>query len=379
MKRRVLLIDPWGTANTSEYLNGLIYGLGSITDLTVFTNRHFILKVNANVDMHRVFFPKTEIMSQGILRKVLRGFEYIDGYRQIFKYLKTHNRYDVIHINWLLKYSLDVQYIKRLKQYSKKLVYTAHNVLPHINGEEYISQLDKIYAQCDQIILHGESLKKEFQKFFPKYVNKIYVQKHGCNLIPSIGYDESKVPKDIKVKISKYEKSYIFFGNVFYNKGPDRLVNLWDSSWNNSLLIIAGKRNGKYSQLDALKGKIEKSDNILELDGFIDENLLNYLIDKSIMILLPYRHASMSGVVFTAADFHKTILCTNVGALPEYLENGVDSFIVENNDQAIREKINEIRYYKKEDLMEMGNRLGKNINNKCSWKKITSRLVDECY
>lgn len=379
MKKKVLLIDPWGTSNTSEYLNGLIYGLGSVTDLTVFTNSYFNLKVDTNVDIHRVFFKKTEVMARTTLRRVLRGLEYIDGYRQIFKYLKRHDQYDVIHIDWLLMYSLDVKYIKKLKQYTKKIVYTAHNVLPHINGKEYISRLDKIYAECDKIILHGESIKKEFETYFPKYVDKIYIQKHGCNLSPSIGYDESKVPEDIKVKISKYEKLYIFFGYVFFNKGTDRLVNLWDPSWNDSLLIIAGRRDGEYPQLDALKDKIKKSDNILELNGFVDDNLLNYLIDRSVIILLPYRHASMSGVVFTATDFKKTILCTNVGALPEYLENGVDSFIVENNEQALKKKIDEIRFLKKEDLQEMGNRLANNISNKCSWKKIASRLVDECY
>ena len=56
MKLKVLLIDPWGTANTSEYLNGLIYGLSSVTELTVFTNTYFELKVESKADINKIFF-----------------------------------------------------------------------------------------------------------------------------------------------------------------------------------------------------------------------------------------------------------------------------------------------------------------------------------
>lgn len=376
---RVLLIDPWGTANTSEYLNGLIYGLSPITELTVFTNYHFKLKVTSSADIHRVFFKKTEMMNKGKCRRILRGQEYIEGYNQIFNFLKKHDKFDVIHINWLLKYSLDSIFLRKLKKYTNRLVYTAHNVIPHINGEKSIEQLRSIYGQCDRIVLHGEALKKEFKMYFPECVEKIYIQKHGCNLYPSIEYDESTVPDYIKERISKYDKSFVFFGNIYFNKGLDRLVDLWDTSWMNSLLIIAGRRNGEYPKLDALKNKIEKSDNILELNGFVEDNLLNYLIDKSVVILLPYRHASMSGVVFTAADFHKTVLCTNVGALPEYLENGVDSFVVDNDNQAIFEKLNDLRSVDNRFLKKMGDLLSDNIQSKCSWDVVASKLVHECY
>ena len=60
IKKKVVLIDPWGIASTSEYLNGLIYGLSSLVDLTVFTNYYFQLKIPSNVEIKRVFFKNTE-------------------------------------------------------------------------------------------------------------------------------------------------------------------------------------------------------------------------------------------------------------------------------------------------------------------------------
>ena len=55
--KRVLLIDPWGINNTSEYLNGLIYGLSELVELTVFTNTYFELKIpEVKCEIHRTFF-----------------------------------------------------------------------------------------------------------------------------------------------------------------------------------------------------------------------------------------------------------------------------------------------------------------------------------
>ena len=376
----VILIDPWGTANTSEYLNGLIYGLAPITHLKVFTNHYFKLKTPSRATIHYVFFRFTEKIPHNIFRKALRGIEYIIGYHKIIKFLRKNGSVDIIHINWLLNYKLDILFLRELKKYTKKIVYTAHNVLPHINGKKSLAQLKKVYSLCDQIILHGENIRNEFEKYFPTESHKIYIQKHGCNLHPDISYDEKEIEDGLKCKVNLFEKRYIFFGRIFWNKGLDRLVSAWHDDWNDTLLIIAGKIDDYYPELNQYREQIANATNILLLDEYVEDNTLNYLIDKSDIIVLPYRHASMSGVVFTAADFKKTILCTDVGALPEYLCNNDDSFIVDNTDAAIRIKLNYIHdYISKEQLLKMGVNLSINITSKYSWNIVADKLLAECY
>lgn len=379
-KPRVILIDPWGTANTAEYLNGLIYGLSPITELTVFTNHYFKLKVGASASIHKVFFPKSEKMKRNEYRKILRGWEYILAYRKIFRFLEGRPKYDAIHINWLLFYSLDIRFLQCLKRYTKKIVYTAHNVVPHVNGTRYLTKLGKIYGLCDKIILHGESVKQEFRQYFPEYVDKVYLQKHGCNLQPITAYDETKIASEIKEKIKGFDKIFIFLGNVFYNKGIDRVVKDWSAEWKDTLLIVAGKRGSEYPQLDELADKMRHTVNILWLDGYVEDNLLNYLITHSNLILLPYRHASMSGVVFTAADFSKPVLCTTAGAIKEYIVDGKDGFVVANEDKAIAEEIEFIiNNMANQQLQRMGENLHQDIIETCSWDKIMQKVVEECY
>lgn len=378
---KVLLVDPWGINNTAEYLNGLIMGLSQATQLSVFTNCLFELKVQSNAEIHRVFFPKSEKMRHGKFRSLLRGVEYVLGYERLIKYLKANREIDIIHFNWLLSYGIDIQYLKKIKAMGKKVVYTAHNVVPHYNlTNKKKEQLNTIYSLCDKIILHGEAIGEEFKEIFPEYMEKVYYQKHGCNIEPNTQYNMEKVPSELVEKVEEFRRLYLYFGKIFYNKGADRLINLWKPEWTSSLLVIAGRTEEEYGQLNELITKTEDCENILFLNEFISDDILNYLIDVSNMILLPYRHASMSGVVFTAADFEKPVLCTNVGALGEYLENGVDSYIVENDDACLGEKLDFIETeVSDEQLAQMGHKLHKNIQDKCDWKNVANQLVNDCY
>ena len=47
------------------------------------------------------------------------------------------------------------------------------------------------------------------------------------------------------------------------------------------------------------------------------------------LVVLPYLSASTSGILLTAYGFAKPVVATNVGCLPEYVENGVTGLLIE--------------------------------------------------
>ena len=375
---RVLVLDPWGVNGPSKYLNGLVYGLSESAEVYLFTNYYFKKTTNASFQVHNIFFKLSEKMKNGMARKLIRGAEYIIGYLKIFCFLKKMKEFDVIHINWLLMYNMDVLFLKRLHRYCKKIVYTAHNVEPHIEGERYKTELDRIYQEVDKIVLHGEGIKNEFMHIFPKYSEKVYLQHHGADIGVDTKYNISKVPIDIQKKITDCHKVYLFIGSLFYNKGIDRVIPFWDKVTKNSLLIIAGKAENSYKEFYTAKGNYS-GNHILFLDYYIPDNLLNYLANNADVLLLPYRHASMSGVVFTAADFSKPIVCTKTGSIHEYVNENM-AFIVDNKTDALQSIIQTIdSNYSKEELKRMGECLKAHIQDICNWKNIGKKLVEECY
>jgi glycosyltransferase involved in cell wall biosynthesis len=332
----------------------------------------------------KVFFPLSEKMSDGKLRKVIRGLEYINSYKAIFNYLKKKGYVDIIHINWLLFYSLDIRFIRRLKKYCRKLVYTAHNAVPHVMGDKSTFQLEKIYECADTVIIHGKTLEMKWSLSFlarkRSYIFKSTDVFSGKPKIPN-GVDDFDAKKtEILSRASQYKRVAIFFGAIFPNKGVDRLVHCWlQKRPADSLLIVAGKCSSVYPELEAVTCEMAEKNNMIYLDGFVDDAYLNKLISISDIIFLPYRHASMSGVVFTAAQFRKTLLCTKVGALPEYLESESDSFICENDDAAFGEAVMRVLNVDKTTLMHMGEKLHDNINRKCDWTAICNGLVNNVY
>lgn len=375
---KVLIIDPWGTDNTAEYLNGLIYAVSKYADVTVYTNYGFALESNCTCTVVRKFFKYSDYLQDGKIRKIVRGLEYIKSYMDIVK-IVLMNRYDVIHINWLLMYKIDKFFLRNIKRWNKNIVYTAHNVVPHLNGEKYISDLKTIYSLVDKIIVHGDCIKNEFYTYFPESIDKVFIQHHGANLRSKNTFDKSLVDEKIVNQVENFERVYICFGKQFYNKGTDRLIKIWNESNIKSLLVIAGKINEEYT---VLKEQIKNCDNnnIVILDYYIDDNTLNYLIDRSSIILIPYRHASMSGVVFTAADFKKTVLTTNVGSIPEYLHPGEDSIVCGNNTREIKEAIIWLETNTTNDeLASKGRKLHENIEDNFSWENMGNHIVNNIY
>ncbi len=378
---KVLLINPWGIKNDEYYTSGFVFGMNRYVDLSVVSNYYYNGQ-KPNGKLYNYFFKVSEHMKRSRYRSLIRGIEYVYTWNKIINLAKT-THYDVIHFHWLLMYDIDLVYLKRIKKYCDKLILTAHNILPHIDGEKSLSKLQKIYDIFDIILVHGEAIKKEFMTYFPEYIDKVQIQFHGeyfGQSKESCNNTDQRI-QDIYSRIHKFEKTYIVFGLQFYNKGTDRITNLWlkDSAFDNCLLIVAGSVDSGYSellnQIDELKGK----NNVVLLDYFVEDNVLNYCIENSDIVVIPYRHASMSGVLHTAAVFSKPVLCTRTGALAEYLKDNYDSFICENDDIDIEECMKKTLMISNKQLNQMGVNLTSCINENYSWNSITDKLYKEVY
>lgn len=377
--KKILLINPWGVNNDEFYTSGLTTALNKTQKLDLATNFYYEgSKPNGNY--YPIFFKKTEKMSNSIFRKIYRGVEYIRAYQKLLKIIEKE-KYDYIHIQWLLMYKVDRIFLKKIKELNVKVVFTAHNALPHVNGEEYVTQLKEIYEIVDVIIVHGNAIKEELLSVFPGLESKIVIQPHGAVLNRKAKPENYTIPVDVAERIQDKEL-YIMFGNQFFNKGTDRLLKIWKNEYladTNKMLVIAGRRTNSYPELEEEQKNITQSNNVFIMSGYIEEELLDYLIQKSEAILLPYRHASMSGVVFTAAEYQRMVLTTRSGAICEYLEDGCDSIVVENTDSDFSVGMKKLISLSHEERINRGINLYKNINAKYSWDSIVSILNETVY
>ena len=77
---------------------------------------------------------------------------------------------------------------------------------------------------------------------------------------------------------------------------------------------------------------------ILKTD-FIPEKEVKYYFCAADAVVQPYRNATQSGVTPLAYHFEKPMIVTNVGALPDYVQNGKTGLVAEPNASSLAEAI----------------------------------------
>lgn len=379
----VLLVNPWAIINDEYYASGFVSAMNQFVKLDFATNKYYC-GAKPNGQTYGIFFKKSQLMKISKIRTVIRGLEYLLAWMKVIKII-VRGDYDVIHFHWLLMYMVDFRFLSMLQKNKNKrfkLILTAHNVIPHIDGKKSISMLTKIYSCFDVILVHGEAIKKEFEYYFPKLAHKVRIQFHGEYYKQDIRYyiDESDAKFLRVMERAKHAKrKYIVFGGHYHNKGTDRFLKIWKEQMadTDSLLIILGKIDASYTEL--LEEIKVLPENVLMFEGFTEDNFMNFCIMNSDCICIPYRHASMSGIIYTAASFEKMVICTECGAIAEYLENNADSIICENSEIGLTEAVNRVEMMSEEKIREMGRRLSENIHEKYGWNTIADNLYRNVY
>ena len=371
LKRDVVIVDPWGNGNAS-YLHGLVRSLSKKVNIHLMTSGKYENK--ENVKVKRIFFLFSDRMSDGKLRHIVRGIEYIIAYMYIIAYVHI-KKCSVIHIQWLLLYGLDC-YILKILSSKCSIIYTAHNAIPHIDNKNN-KALKQIYNIVDKIIVHGNNIKRELRNIFNIDEAKIEIIPHGIYENATCEYMETREVSKLKKYISMYDRVWLLEGNIFYNKGFDRIIKIWLEKFRkkNELLVVAGKINERYAELTQLLPYMVMQNDILFIPKFIEENTMTFLMEACDVFLLPYRHASMSGVIFSSALHKKTLIATKVGAIPEYIDNVEGAFLCENVDNEILKKMLYVKQLPKEDLSRLGNEFYKYVYKNYNWDKIADQTI----
>ena len=382
---KILIVDIWAEQGTNlhRYAAGLAAGASEYADVTCAVPYSFIRPEGHHYNVIHVFFPfSSKIKGEGFIRKVIRGAEYVTGYLRLAA-IARREYFDVIQVEWPLRYKLDAKLYQNLKKGCRLFVYKAHNVLPHSTGDKYIEQMRVIYGIADRVLVHGRSIiEKEFVDLFPEYKDKLLVQRHGICEPRDLSYDTEAIDPETVSKIFSAHASggkvYLLIGDLHEDKGIDRLMKIWLENMkdSNSLLIVRGRQLGSYPALEAIEDNIATCPSIIFRKEYVYNNEVNYLMDSCDVVVLPYRKAYMSGVVFTCVEFGKTFLATDWGVVSEYAGNGTDCFIVDNNEEAISNKLIEIdNTESREHLAAMGAHLKKHFECDFNWKVIERDVI----
>jgi D-inositol-3-phosphate glycosyltransferase len=108
-------------------------------------------------------------------------------------------------------------------------------------------------------------------------------------------------------------------------------------------LIVAGEIYGDEQVYKQMIEDLGISDQVIMHTDFIPDGEVKYYFCAADLIVQPYKTATQSGISQIAYHFHKPMVVTNVGGLPEIVNNGESGYVVETRPQSIADAIQD--YY----------------------------------
>lgn len=313
--KKIFYIDPQSMINLARYDYSLLSGI----DLPIyyFCSKYYDTVVNPRINYKRVFAYNK------MSRNWMKAISYISSWLLILLYAIIL-RPKVVHIQWFRIPCFDYVVVRLLQcLFRIRVVYTAHNILPHKDHESKNTEtFRKAYQKFDRIIVHSQATKKELMTTFLVPEDRIEVIRHG--ILPfnvtDAQYNACKEVLDQKYAALRGKTVFSALGYQNFYKGTDLLARVWAETpqlRNNRdvVLLIVGQVNDASMDLSLLEG----IDNvILDLRRISDEEFL-YLLRHTSVYLLPYRAISQSGAMLTVLTERVPLLLSDVGALAEPL------------------------------------------------------------
>lgn len=232
---------------------------------------------------------------------------------------KLKREADIVHITSILQPPEMPLYML-----GKKLVMTVHDPLPHSSTTSLKYRVARNFAlrYVNNFIIFNKAQEKEFIETYHLENKNVLVSRFGVfNWLKLFEDNQGNYGIDTL-------KPYILFaGRISGYKGIDFLLPAMErvhEKYPNVNLIVAG--GGKF-HFDI--SKWEALPYIEFRNRFIPDKELIALIKGAEFMVCPYTDATQSGVVMSAFTFNTPMLATNVGGLPEMIENNRHGLIVE--------------------------------------------------
>lgn len=235
------------------------------------------------------------------------------------------------------------------KSFPAKILFIAENIISH-EARFVDSFLTKIALRhADKFLVLSEVVEKGIKELYPN--KKVF--RSSLPIYDCYQFDSSITKESARKKIDlPADKNVIlFFGYIRAYKGLMNLIEAMQKVLeydNDTVLLIVGEfYEEKDKYLDAIE-KLGLNENVKIVAEFVPNEDVGLYYTASDLVVLPYKSATQSGILNIAYGFKRPVIVTNVGGLPELVEEGKTGFIVEPNDpEALGEGI--IKYFSSKD------------------------------
>lgn len=168
----------------------------------------------------------------------------------------------------------------------------------------------------------------------------------------------------------------LFFGFIRDYKGLDLLLKaLADNRMEQYKirLIVAGEFYANEEKYTQLINELKLKNQVHLFNDYIPDDEINRYFCAADLITQPYKTATQSGVTQVGFHFHKPMLVTNVGGLPEIIAHQQSGYVVTPDPKAIADAI--VDFYENKREPDMVEEVQK-AKLRFAWNNLTNTIFE---
>lgn len=327
---RVQLVDP--SAFTPPYDRALAAALARAgAEVELLTSR-FLYGPVPEPDGYRVresFYRRGS--ARGLDAPGRRAFKLAEHLPDMLRFRRQADA-DLVHYQWLTLPALDA----RLLPPRRPRVMTAHYVLPPRPSRRQLAAARRAFGAMDAVVAHSEHGARRLRETVGLEPDRVRVIHHGAfDYLTGLSREAPLAPE-----LADAEGPVIlFFGLLRPYKGLDTLLEAFRRV-EGAELWIAGNPRMEVEPLRRLAA--EAPGRVRFLTRFVTDAEIPALMRRADVLVLPYRDAEHSGVLYTGLAFGKPMVLSAVGGFPEVTAQGAARLVPPEDPAALAAALSDL-------------------------------------
>lgn len=332
-KKKIVLIGPvYPYKGGIAHYTGLLYrALKQLGDVTMVSYKFQYPKLLYKKEQKDYSNDTFKIEDTNYWIHTANPFNWIRTAKKI-----NHRKPDMVIIQWWHPYFAPCYWVLCRLLKRTKVLFVCHNVFPHERFPMDRFLTKAVLRQGNCYIVQSKTDAQDLQSVIknPVFRQTVHPTYNAFKL-----QDLSKEQARSLIAIGQEQKVLLFFGFIREYKGlsyllqamPDVIRKVKDAR-----LLVVGDFSGpeeKNRYLDMVQ-QYKLADAVKVYDGYVSDKEVEKFFAACDLVVLPYISATQSGIAQIAYGFEKPVIVTNVGGLPDVVDDGKTGYVVEAGSPA---------------------------------------------